>query len=184
MLQGSAIGGQLRAVNGGELVIAIAGTRGDWPGDPRTPGSARAHPGTERDPLVRGRARRGRMPSAGCRRRRPAARGRAWSTHLIVWITPDTLAPPRSAPPAAELRPTPYRATPRSISPNGRRAYSGALRRPDAWLDDRLLGDATLAAYLAELHDPGASSGERVDGGGRSVLAGSAGRRAEPGRGN
>ena len=35
------------------------------------------------------------------------------------------------------------------------RAYSGALRRLDAWLADRRLEDATLAAYLAELHDLG-----------------------------
>ena len=42
-----------------------------------------------------------------------------------------------------------------SISPNTRRAYSGALRRLDAWLDGRPLEDATLAAYLGELHDQG-----------------------------
>ena len=53
----------------------------------------------------------------------------------------DSLAPTRSA--AA------------SLSPNTRRAYSGALRRLDAWLADRRLEDATLVAYLAELHDLG-----------------------------
>ena len=42
-----------------------------------------------------------------------------------------------------------------SISPNTRRAYSGVIRRLDAWLDGRRLDDAILAAYLAELHDQG-----------------------------
>ena len=68
----------------------------------------------------------------------------------------DSLAPTRTA--AAELeRPTPTarRLAAASISPNTRRAYSGALRRLDAWLDGRPLEDATLAAYLAELHDQG-----------------------------
>ena len=67
-----------------------------------------------------------------------------------------TLAPPRPA--AAELErpaPTARRLAEASISPNTRRAYSGALRRLDAWLDGRPLADATLAAYLGELHDQG-----------------------------
>ncbi len=42
-----------------------------------------------------------------------------------------------------------------SVSENTRRAYAGALRRLDAWLDGRPLDDAALAAYLAELHDAG-----------------------------
>ena len=42
-----------------------------------------------------------------------------------------------------------------SVSANTRRAYAGALRRLDAWLDGRELDDAALAAYLAELHDAG-----------------------------
>jgi len=42
-----------------------------------------------------------------------------------------------------------------SLSPNTRRAYSGALRRLDAWLKGRPLEDATLATYLGELHDQG-----------------------------
>ena len=42
-----------------------------------------------------------------------------------------------------------------SLSDNTRRAYAGALRRLDAWLDGRRLDDADLAAYLAELHDAG-----------------------------
>ena len=45
-----------------------------------------------------------------------------------------------------------------SVSPNTRRAYAGALRRLDAWLDGRELHDVTLAAYLAELHDAGRAS--------------------------
>ena len=35
-----------------------------------------------------------------------------------------------------------------SVSPNTRRAYAGALRRLDAWLDGRELDDVALAAYL------------------------------------
>ena len=42
-----------------------------------------------------------------------------------------------------------------SVSTNTRRAYAGALGQLDAWLDGRRLDDATLAAYLAELHDAG-----------------------------
>ena len=45
-----------------------------------------------------------------------------------------------------------------SVSPNTRRAYAGALRRLDAWLDGRELHDVTLATYLAELHDAGRAS--------------------------
>ena len=54
-------------------------------------------------------------------------------------------------------RPTPtaQRLVEASVSPNTRRAYAGALRRLDAWLDGRELHDVTLAAYLAELHDAG-----------------------------
>ena len=42
-----------------------------------------------------------------------------------------------------------------SVSKNTRRAYAGALRRLDAWLDGRELHDVTLAAYLAALHADG-----------------------------
>ena len=57
-------------------------------------------------------------------------------------------------------RPTPTarRLVEASVSPNTRRAYAGALRRLDAWLDGRELHDVTLAAYLAELHDAGRAS--------------------------
>ena len=68
----------------------------------------------------------------------------------------DSIAPTRPA--AAELeRPTPTarRLAEASLSPNTRRAYAGALRRLDAWLAGRPLEDATLAAYVAELHDQG-----------------------------
>ena len=71
----------------------------------------------------------------------------------------DSLAPTRTA--AAELErqtPTARRLAEASLSPNTRRAYSGALRRLVVWLDGRRLEDATLAAYLAELHDQGRAS--------------------------
>ena len=66
----------------------------------------------------------------------------------------DSLAPTG---PAALERPTPtaHRLAAASLSPNTRRAYSGALRRLDAWLAGRRLDDQALAAYLAELHDQG-----------------------------
>ena len=72
-----------------------------------------------------------------------------------------------------------------SISPNTLRAYSGALRRLDAWLAGRALEDATLAGHLAELHEQEESSVERVDGGGRGALPGpaSSASRALPGNG-
>jgi len=49
--------------------------------------------------------------------------------------------------------PTARRLVEASVSENTRRAYAGALRRLDAWLDGGELHDVTLAAYLAELHD-------------------------------
>ena len=66
----------------------------------------------------------------------------------------DSLAPTR---PVALDRPSPTarRLAEASLSLNTRRAYSGALRRLDAWLDGRGLEDQALAAYLAELHDQG-----------------------------
>ena len=51
--------------------------------------------------------------------------------------------------------PTARRLVDASVSPNTRRAYSGALRRLDAWLAGRGLDDQALATYLAELHDQG-----------------------------
>ena len=49
--------------------------------------------------------------------------------------------------------PTARRLVEASVSPNTRRAYAGALRRLDAWLDGREIDDTALAAYLAELLD-------------------------------
>ena len=57
-----------------------------------------------------------------------------------------------------------------SVSPNTRRAYAGALRRLDAWLDGRELNDMSLAAYLAELHGRRPRRLGRGDGGRRGVL--------------
>ena len=71
------------------------------------------------------------------------------------------ICPPGSTPEEATIgRPTPTarRLVEASVSPNTRRAYAGALRRLDAWLDGRPLHDVTLAAYLAELHDAGRAS--------------------------
>ena len=66
--------------------------------------------------------------------------------------------PARIDPDEAEIgRPaaTARRLVEASVSENTHRAYAGALRRLDAWLDGRELHDVTLAAYLAELHDAG-----------------------------
>ena len=70
-------------------------------------------------------------------------------------------SPARIVPAEAEIgrsTPTARRLVEASVSPNTRRAYAGALRRLDAWLDGRELDDAALAAYLAELHDAGRAS--------------------------
>ena len=70
-------------------------------------------------------------------------------------------SPARTDPEEAEIgRPTETarRLVEASVSPNTRRAYAGALRRLDAWLDGRELDDVALAAYLAELHDAGRAS--------------------------
>ena len=70
-------------------------------------------------------------------------------------------SPARTDPEEAEIgRPTQTgrRLVEASVSPNTRRAYAGALRGLDAWLDGRALDDAALAAYLAELHDAGRAS--------------------------
>ena len=144
----------------------------------------------------------------------PADRGRRLVDALIVWIMPDhqlepgevrvsearrhvartaagvkmdtTLAPTRPA--AAGLErpaPTARRLAEASISPNTRRAYSGALRRLDAWLDGRPLEDATLASYLAEFHDQGRAPASNLDGGWRRRASGPASlaSRARPGNG-
>ena len=69
----------------------------------------------------------------------------------LARIAPDETAIGR--PPA-----TARRLVEASVSPNTRRAYAGALRRLDAWLDGRELDDVALAAYLAALHDAGRAS--------------------------
>ena len=88
--------------------------------------------------------------------RGPGLRGRRHVDRTAAVVKMDSLAP--TGPAAAELeRPTPTarRLAAASISPNTRRAYAGALRRLDAWLNGRRLEDATLAAFVAELHDQG-----------------------------
>ena len=68
----------------------------------------------------------------------------------------DLSAPTRPAAAAPEgPAPAARRLAAASVSPNTRRAYTGALRRLDAWLAGRCLEDATLAGYLAELHEQG-----------------------------
>ena len=62
---------------------------------------------------------------------------------------------PRAAAPLERPAATARRLAAASLSPNTRRAYAGALRRLDAWLDRRDLDDVTLALYLAGLHDAG-----------------------------
>ena len=69
--------------------------------------------------------------------------------------------PARTDPEEAAIErstPTARRLVEASVSPNTRRAYAGALRRLDTWLGGREVDDATLAAYLAELHDAGRAS--------------------------
>ena len=101
----------------------------------------------------------------------PGDRCRMLVDALIVWITLDRpLEPginrfevrglqPRPGPwwppPGERAAPTAHRLAAASLSANTRRAYSGALRRLNAWLAGRALKDATLAGYLAELHEQG-----------------------------
>ena len=163
-------------MTGVELAIVIEGSREDWPRGQRTL--------TPHDPIREPNGRTlwfgagldpdgeqvwfridedaiGRMPE-----KTPTARGdrlvdgpglrNRRHVDRTAAVVMDSLAPTRPA--AAELeRPpaTARRLAEASVSPNTRRAYSGALRRLDAWLDGRPLEDATLAAYLAELHDQG-----------------------------
>ena len=115
---------------------------------PRPPSGRRPHRLDHAGPPARAR----HQPLRG-----PGLRGRRHVARTAAGVKMDTtLAPTRPA--AAELErpaPTARRLAEASISPNTRRAYSGALRRLDAWLDGRPLEDATLAAYLGELHDQG-----------------------------
>ena len=61
----------------------------------------------------------------------------------------------RTAGPLAETSGTARRLVDASLSPNTRSAYASALRCLDARLGGRRLDDASLAAYLAGLHDHG-----------------------------
>ena len=94
----------------GELAIVIAGRREDWPGGPRNPDAARAHPGAERNALVRGRARPrrrpGLVPDRG-RGHRPDARGDARGPR----------APPRRRPHRVDHAGPPDRDAPRPPQP-------------------------------------------------------------------
>ena len=88
------------------------------------------------------------------RSRAPPSRSGLLTFNMNDWparIDPDETAIGR---PTATAR----RLVEASVSPNTRRAYVGALRRLDAWLDGREPDDASLAAYLAELHDAGRAS--------------------------
>ena len=69
------------------------------------------------------------------------------SAALTTTATSAALAIPESARELAES----------SISASTRRAYAGALARLDSFTAGRPLDDATLAVYLAELHDAGKS---------------------------
>ncbi len=74
-------------------------------------------------------------------------------TPAVVKMDPPALTRPAAAAPEGPA-PAARRLVEASVSPNTRRAYSGALRRLDAWLAARRLEDATLAAVLATCHRP------------------------------
>ena len=65
----------------------------------------------------------------------------------------EPAAPTRSVAALEGPAPTSRQLVEASVSPNTHRAYAGALRRLDVWLAGRRLEDATLAGYLAELHE-------------------------------
>ena len=126
-----------------------AGPACSWPQAhrPRPTPSRRPHRLDHAGPPARARPQP--LRGSGLRGRRHVDR-----TSAVVKV--DSLAPARPAAVALE-RPTPTarRLAEASLSPNTRRAYSGALQRLDVWLAGRRLEDATLAAYVAELHDQG-----------------------------
>ena len=135
------------------------------------------------------------VPSAG---RRTGCSGTRADPPLLFAGTTAGAPAPRSAPLGADgasataLQPPPHLLTTLPAPAGGRRRVchstwprlldtistrapwpgSGARarRRLDAWLDDRRLEDATLAAYLVELYDQGRATGERF----RNRLAGGA----------
>ena len=76
-------------------------------------------------------------------------------TPPVVKMDPPAPTHPVVATAGERVAPAAHRLAAASLSSNTRRAYSGALRRLDAWLAGRALEDATLAGYLAELHEQG-----------------------------
>ena len=81
---------------------------------------------------------------AGPRRRDRAGRGRT-----VRLPRPRRASGAEAPQPAIARGRPPRRLVEAFVSQNTRRAYTGALRRLDAWLDGRPLEDATLAAVLA-----------------------------------
>ena len=82
-------------------------------------------------------------------------------------------SPARTDPEEAAIgRPTAtaHRLVEASVSPNTQRAYAGALRRLDAWLDGRELDDAALGRLSRRAARRRPSLLERLDGGRRGVL--------------
>ena len=143
---------------------------------PREP-NPRAQRGLVRGrPLMRTATRSGsgspRPPSPGCARRRPPTADASWSTpsssgsRRTASSSPASTASRSGSPrprPGSSARRRPRAGSPRPPSaPNTRRAYSGALRRLDAWLDGRPLEDTTLAAYLGRAPRAPASAATAV----------------------
>ena len=105
-------------------------------------------------------ARSSRAPRSGTEKANPERL--LESLPISAPMVNDSLA--QIAPSATAIgppSPTARRLVAASVSANTHRAYAGALGQLDAWLAGQKLDDATLAAYLAELHDArrAASSG-------------------------
>ena len=174
-------GGSPAAINEVEERPQLA-VSGAFPVKPFAPEAAQ-HRGAERPHGAFGQAR-------VCRRVRESARSS--SDRLASFVvslgrgTAPRSPPRRPAPlrPSSSARRRPRAASPRPPSARTpRRAYSGALRRLDAWLDVRPLEDATLAAHLGEFHDQGrapASAATAATGGRQAVEDG--GKRGRSGR--
>ena len=125
---------------------AIGRMPAETPAGPRPPLGRRPHRVDHAGSLAR--ARHQPLRGAGLGGRRHVDR-----TPAVV-----KMDPPAATRPAAALEgpaPSARRLVEASVSANTRRAYAGALRRLDAWLAGRRLEDATLAGYLAELHEQG-----------------------------
>ena len=168
-------------MTGGELAVVIEGRRGGLARRGENPDRARAHPGTERDLLVRGRARPrrrtglvperrgGRRPDAGEDAPRPR-RSPGRRPHRLDHAGPPAQArhQPLRGPGLRSRRHvdrTSAVVKMDSLAPSRR----GRARAPDAWLADRGRGrDSGRLPRRAPR--PGESPGERLDGGGRGVL--------------